>query len=131
MSTPVRLSNELLVNAREAGVRFHRSLAQQIEHWAVVGRAVEAALAVASVGQLKDLSQRPDLDELMAMAESHEGRSKALELIATKGLPTYSADPHCHDGVIEHRPDGTSARGRFVNRVFVTSESETVDTEGA
>lgn len=128
MSTPVRLSNELLVTAREAGAQFHRSIAQQVEHWAQVGRAVEAALVVSSVGRLKDLAMRPDLDQLLDMAETSEGRARALDRIATRGLPSYSADPDCHDGVIEHRVDGTSARGRFVNRVFV-AEQDSADED--
>ena len=57
----MRLSNELLVEAREAGGRFHRSITQQVEHWAQLGRALEAALSFSSTGKLKELSQQPAL----------------------------------------------------------------------
>lgn len=38
MSTPVRLSDELLADARDAAARECRSVPQQIEYWARLGR---------------------------------------------------------------------------------------------
>lgn len=44
--TAVRLSRELIETARETGALQSRSIAGQIEHWARLGRAIEAAPAI-------------------------------------------------------------------------------------
>jgi hypothetical protein len=44
--TAVRLSRDLINSARETGTLQSRSIAGQIEHWARLGRAMEAAPAV-------------------------------------------------------------------------------------
>jgi hypothetical protein len=41
VSTAVKLSDELVTAARSEAERMSRSMTQQIEHWARVGRAVE------------------------------------------------------------------------------------------
>ena len=119
MSTPLRLSNELLVEAREAGARFHRSITQQVEHWAQIGRVIEAALTYSSAGKLKDLSRQPDLNSVLARAESREGKRKALAAIKARKLPVYSADPDNANGVIQHLANGRKIRGTFVDRKFI------------
>jgi hypothetical protein len=57
-STPIRLDAELLAIAKLAGRRQSRSAAQQIAHWARLGREIEAsrtisahAIAAVLVGQ--------------------------------------------------------------------------------
>lgn len=119
MSTPLRLSNELLVEAREAGGRFHRSITQQVEHWAQLGRAIEAALTFSSTGKLKDLSKQPDLHDVLAKAETRAGKRKVLSAIKSQKHPLYSADPENPQGVIQHLPGGRKVQGRFLNREFV------------
>lgn len=119
MSTPLRLSNQLLTEARDAGDRFHRSITQQIEHWAQLGRSIEATLSYSSAGRLKDLSRVPDLGKVLARPETRAGKRKALSLIHARKKPTYSADPDYPNGVIQHQPNGRRIRGRFVNRVFI------------
>jgi hypothetical protein len=43
MAKSVRVSDDLYKLADSASVSAHRSLAQQIEYWAALGRAIEAA----------------------------------------------------------------------------------------
>jgi len=43
MAKSVRISDEFYALADSASVSAHRSLAQQIEYWAALGQAVEAA----------------------------------------------------------------------------------------
>jgi hypothetical protein len=60
MSTSVlRVSNELAETARQHGQLFNRSMAGQVEHWAQIGRAIEAS---------PDFSIRK-IAELLAVAE--------------------------------------------------------------
>ena len=53
MGMPVRLSEELTMLAKEAAEAATRSLTAQVEHWALIGRAVERALDHASLSALK------------------------------------------------------------------------------
>jgi ParD-like antitoxin of type II bacterial toxin-antitoxin system len=43
MAKSIRVSDDLYKLADSASVSAHRSLAQQIEYWAALGRAIEAA----------------------------------------------------------------------------------------
>ncbi|MGA2052187.1 MAG: hypothetical protein ABSH19_02620 [Opitutales bacterium] len=119
MSMPIRLSDELLGEARESGRRFHRSIPQQVEHWAQIGRVLESALILPSVGKLKDLSREPDLEKMLAAAEMPAGKEKVKAQLRKMGRPLYSSDPENPGGVIRHWPDGSRARGRVVNRKFI------------
>lgn len=53
MGMPIRLSEELTTLAKEAAEAATRSLTAQVEHWALIGRAVERALDHASLSALK------------------------------------------------------------------------------
>jgi len=53
MGMPVRLSEELTTLARDAAEAATRSLTAQVEHWALIGRAVEQALDHESLTALK------------------------------------------------------------------------------
>lgn len=43
MAKSIRVSDRLYGLAEDASQQLHRSLAQQVEHWAELGRALEAA----------------------------------------------------------------------------------------
>ena len=49
MSQPVKLSDDLVLDARLAGELLERSIAGQIEFWAQLGRAMEPLLMGATV----------------------------------------------------------------------------------
>lgn len=51
--------------------------------------------------------------------EGEEHRRLALERLAKHKAPIYGSDPARPGIIIEHRPDGTSRRGRMVARKFV------------
>src|SRR5687768_11176050 len=56
MSQPVKLSDELVLDARLVGEGLERSIAGQIEFWARLGRAIEPVL---QVRQAKALAEAP------------------------------------------------------------------------
>ncbi len=62
MSQPVKLSDQLVLDARLTGKAAERSIAGQIEFWAKLGRAVEPllqgiqAMALCRAGDAKPLS---------------------------------------------------------------------------
>ena len=49
---PVKLSAELVEEARSSAKLFHRSLTAQIEHWATLGRVIESQLPGDALSQL-------------------------------------------------------------------------------
>jgi hypothetical protein len=53
MPQPVKVGDALIEAARAAAEDNHRSMAAQIEHWALLGRAVETALTLGDAVALK------------------------------------------------------------------------------
>ena len=65
-TTPIRLDAELLETAKLAGRRQSRSAAQQIAHWARVGRELEASRSVSAHAIAAVLAGRRAYDSLDA-----------------------------------------------------------------
>jgi hypothetical protein len=89
---PVRLSEALTVRARTAAETQNRSLTEQVEHWAQLGRVVEDAIMSATVQRLKVRSQDPELAKRLAFANTAEGRTKAARVIRERNPVRHSAD---------------------------------------
>jgi hypothetical protein len=65
MSRSLRVSDVLFDSANTAGAMFSRSAAQQVEHWARLGKALEAAgLTVDAAAQLFGLA-KPESEEAL------------------------------------------------------------------
>ena len=47
-TSPTRIDDELYASAKEAGAAMSRSAAQQIAHWARIGRELEAAPSIST-----------------------------------------------------------------------------------
>jgi hypothetical protein len=116
---PLRIDSELVNQARNSGALHDRPPTAQIEHWAKLGRVLDSVLSGASVAQVKQLSRVDDLEAILALTQTPEGRARARAVIARHKGPIYTADPEKPDVIIEKSPDGTSRRGRFINRQFV------------
>jgi hypothetical protein len=123
MSTiPLRIDSGLVNQAREAGAVADRPPTAQIEHWAKLGRVLDAVLTGASLFTVKKLSRVPSLDDIVAASQTKEGREKTRAVIFSHGGPTYSADPENPALILERSPDGSVKRGRFLNRKFVQAD---------
>lgn len=81
MSQSVRLSDELVNDAKEKAKLFHRSPPQQIEHWAAIGKILEPALAYEVQENITQWGSEDDISQLMADVESKSGRAKTKKLI--------------------------------------------------
>lgn len=135
MGMPVKLSDDLVLSARLEAEATDRSITAQIEHWAKLGRAVEAALKHADVLALKrsdgDLakaftgkSKRETVQALLERIAATTDRSGVIEKLQARGKPVYGTDP-CFPGmVVKIDPDGTRTPGRFENRRFVPAVDE-------
>src|SRR4051794_37747518 len=128
MGTSLKLSDDLVDEARQEAEAADRSLTSQIEHWARLGRSVETALRHEDVlalkrtgeGRLAPPTRRALLAALRRIASDgvHTDLSSALK----EGRTVYQ---DAGNGRVERiERDGTRTAGRFVNRRFIADEPE-------
>lgn len=125
MSMPLRISDDLVLKAREEAEVADRSLTAQIEHWVRLGMALEDVLGHREARELKRRGLHVPLEQAVAFAESAEGRAQVRAHLDARGTPRYEVDPERPGGVIRLEADGTRTRGRFVRRVFVAEDART------
>lgn len=118
---PVKLSGELVEEARHYAKLFHRSLTSQIEHWAALGRALEARLSADALAPLLEKSEgsmkitqvaEPNqrqqvmavLTEFLKQTPAATDHSWLAELSA-QGIPLYGTKAG-RSGIIRRNPDG-------------------------
>lgn len=65
-TSPTRIDDELYASAKAIGPLMSRSAAQQIAHWARIGREIEAADSVSQRAIADVLAARQDYDRLTA-----------------------------------------------------------------
>lgn len=116
-STPVRIDTDLYAAATDVASVMSRSTAQQIVHWARIGRELESAVDV-SIDRIADvLRGRESYDELAAeeqavvrayWRERMEGLTEALRLdreFASEGRPYVELDDEGE--VVRRSPEAT------------------------
>jgi hypothetical protein len=69
-----------------------RSLTDQVEHWARLGQLVEAAVSSGVVTQLKARSYDASVPQLLAFADTAEGKAKAVALIRERNEHRHGVD---------------------------------------
>ena len=118
MSQPVKLSDQLVLDARLAGKATERSIAGQVEFWAKLGRAIEPllhgdrAIALCRSGAARSLSA------LIDSVDAPAGRKRLERHLASLPFPHYAPAPGAGGLLVRTDADGTRTIGRFVNRVF-------------
>jgi hypothetical protein len=135
MPSPVKVSDNLLALAREEARNAHRSATAQIEHWATLGRAVEAMVAYRDVLALKRAGETlpmpsfvrsEEVRALLASLVEDADREKVKARIRAAGVPVYAADPEHPGTVVEIRADGKRTAGRLKDRQFVPAPQKPV-----
>jgi hypothetical protein len=122
MAQPVKLPDDLVLDARLTGEASERSIAGQVEHWARLGRAVEAMLRTRDVLALKRRGAVQPLSLSLAAPESDEGRARLAAHLAQRPFPHYEPVPDQPGLLVKIDQDGTRTVGRFVRRVFTPVE---------
>ncbi len=121
MSQPVKLSDNLVLDARLTGEAAQRSIAGQIEFWAKLGRAVEPLLQGVQVMALSRAGAAQPLSACLESVDSDEGRRRVADHLQTLPFPHY--EPAEIPGLlIRISADGKRTAGRFVNRQFRASK---------
>jgi hypothetical protein len=123
MSQPVKLSDELVLDARLVGKLAERSIAGQIEFWAALGRAVEPLLSGAKTLALRKSGNVQPLSVLLASADAPEGRRRVLEFLAVQPFPHYEPAVGRPGMIVRIEADGRRTVGKFVGRQFQPATS--------
>lgn len=135
MPQPVKVADALIEAARTAAADSNRSMAAQIEHWAMLGRAVERTLTTGDVLKLKrseghlDPEQRSRLIEALAGALDPQRRELAKIAIGARDPLRYETDPALPGLLIQIKPDGTRTAGRLIERQFVPDVEAELESE--
>ncbi|MDQ8045969.1 MAG: hypothetical protein AAGC46_20040 [Solirubrobacteraceae bacterium] len=115
---PTRIDGDLFEAAKAAGRVHSRSAAQQLDHWARIGRELEASPAVTHDAIERVLTGRATYDEVddhaqalvrAAWDEQIAGRAASLDFtasLASTGQPWAEADD---DGDVVVHPPGARA----------------------
>lgn len=118
MSQPVKLSDELVTEARATAAVAERSIAGQIEHWAKLGRAVEFLLRGDRILALGSAASEA-LSSTVSSVDSDEGRKRVFEYLDQRPFPHFEPVPNRPGWLCRLSEDGTREVGRFINREFV------------
>ena len=117
---PVKLSGELVEEARHSASLLHRSLTAQIEHWAAIGRAIESQLPgdalnrlLAQLGGTMKISrvaaadQRQQIATVLAEFLSKPDEGTWLREIGARRVPLYGTEPGNPGTIVRLNPDGS------------------------
>jgi hypothetical protein len=118
MGQPVKLSDELVLDARLTGEVTQRSIASQVEFWARLGRTAESLMRGREALALKRSGAAQPLSLAMASAEGPLGGELLSRHLASRPFPHFEAAPQHAGMLVRIDEDGTRTVGRFVNRVF-------------
>src|SRR5215470_1229507 len=109
MGMPVKITDDLVVAARTEAQAAGRTMTGQIEHWAMIGRAVELIMTHTELLSIKSLHgifptapRREEVRRLLEhiVADPHD-RKEAHALIHAAGKPVYEADPSNPERIVQ------------------------------
>ena len=118
MSQPVKLSDALILDARQTGAVAERSIAGQIEFWARLGRAVEPLLSGDRALALRRAGDAQPLSALIATVDTSEGRQRVADLLAALPFPHYEPAPGRAGFLVRIEENGQRSVGKFVQGTF-------------
>lgn len=118
MGQPVKISDELILDARLTAEIAERSIAGQIEFWAQLGRAIEPLLEGSRALALRKAGAVVPLSDCLASVDSDAGRRRVAEYLESRPFPRYEQVPGSPGLLVRVDADGTRTPGRFVGREF-------------
>jgi hypothetical protein len=130
MGIPLKVSDTLFAIAKQEAQATERSITAQVEHWALIGRAVEAILAHQELLTLKQVGEvltplypsvarRQEVHDLLTRIAASTDREPTKKALRESGAPLYATDPEHPGMIVQVLPDGTRTPGRLEGRRFV------------
>jgi len=119
MSQPVKLSDDLVLEARVAAEAQERSIAGQVEYWAKIGRSVSELLNGRVQQRLVANQAEKSLSEIIETVDKPEGRARLKVYLESRPFPHFEAHPTRKGLLIRIEEDGHRSVGRFRNRQFI------------
>lgn len=123
MAQPVKLSDDLVLDARLTGDASERSIAGQVEYWARLGRAAESLMRVEQVLLLKRRGDARLLSACLAAAETPEGKQRLATYLDSRPYPHFEPATGRPGLLVKIDEDGTRTVGRFMQRVFTAVDA--------
>jgi len=118
MGQPVKIADELVLDARMVSALEHRSIAGQIEFWAHLGEALEPLLQGIQVMALMRSKLAKPLSACLESVDSPEGRRRVTDHLKSLPFPHYEPAPSRPGFLVRTEADGTRTVGRFLKRLF-------------
>ncbi len=118
MSQPVKLSDQLILDARLTGEIVERSIAGQIEFWAGLGRAIDPLLEGIQALALQKSGKAKPISVCLRSVDTSEGRLRVAEYLSSRPFPHYEPHPARRGLLIRTEAGGKRTTGRFVDRKF-------------
>ena len=122
MSQPVKLNDDLVLEARTVGAVARRSIAGQVEFWARLGKSIEPLLRGDRALALQRSGTARSLAESIQSVDTDAGRDRVRTYLESRPFPHFEP---CQDEagmLVQIDEDGTRTRGRFINRTFVAAK---------
>jgi hypothetical protein len=118
MSQPVKLSDALVLDARQTSGVAERSIAGQIEFWARLGRAVEPLLNGDHALALRRAGDEQPLSSLLATVDTTQGRKRVADFLASQPFPHYEPAKGNSSLLVRIEANGKRTVGKFLNGEF-------------
>lgn len=122
MGQPVKISDELVDDARAVIPFSQRSIAGQIEFWAGLGKSIEPLLRGVRAFSLKMAGEERPLSALLAEVETTDGLNRLEATLDKRPYPHYMPVVGHPDLICRIEDDGSETTGRFVGRKFEAVE---------
>ena len=119
MGQPVKLSDQLVADARCSAGLMERSIAGQIEYWAGLGKAIDALMRADNVHALKSSVTIERVLTHLRQVDSPAGRQKVKDGLHKKPFPHFERVPARPGYLVRTDASGERTLGRLVNREFI------------
>jgi hypothetical protein len=124
MGQPVKLSDELVDDARAVVQFSQRSIAGQNEFWAGLGKSIEPLSRGDRAMLLRMSSSERPLSQAIAEVDTPKGRKRVEAHLKKRPYPHYKPVPGDPDLLRRIEADGSEVIGRFDGRDFVEVERQ-------
>ena len=122
MGQPVKLSDELVNDARAVVPFSRRSIAGQIEFWAGLGKSIEPLLRGDRALSLQMSVGERLLSDLLAEVGTSTGRKRLEATLEKRPYPHFKPVAGHPDLICRIEEDGRETVGRFDGREFIAVE---------